>query len=146
MESLLDQLNQINITSSLPQEFSTVGADDERARLYKSLKIAEELLGSSDEQTRVFFKQSMKNIYEHYLREINFNPSAYNLKNYNQQQIQAFMTTVQTIQTKLTQYTQFSDSWDTNMSLTFIIQTNKLIIEFINPISELQLDLSGLSI
>ena len=56
------------------------------------------------------------------------------------------MIKISNIQTLLQQYIQLSDGWDINFALIRIMEINRLIIEFINPISEIQLDLSKLSI
>ena len=148
MDNILGKLEELSINTPLPDEFSKIGVDDERTRLFKTYYLANKLLNSDDTNTKILFKNSIKNIYIHYLDKTSFDDETYkeDIKNKSKQEQHSFLIMVRNLHTLLIEYINFSGDWQPDFAIIKIIEISKLIIEIINPISEIQLDLSKLNI
>lgn len=147
IDSLLSQLDNLNI-NALPQEFSKVDVDDERARLYKTYDLARNLYNSNDINTKYIFRDSIRMIYEHYIKEISFKPSSYknDISELSPLEQQQYIENIQKVHVLLLDYIRFSNSWDLNFSMLKIMEINKLIMVLTNIVSDIELDLSKLNL
>lgn len=136
-------------TSSITTNLS-LSPNDERLLLYQNHQLAKTLLTSTDNNLKFLFKNTMRTIFDRYLREIAFNNNKgqYNdmLRGMSERGQIEFFNQMTYIKELIIDYIKNSTSYSIEFALNKVIEITKYFIEFINPMYPIQLDLSLLQL
>jgi len=143
LEGLNIQSNMIETNLPLPQT-------DERVLLFENNKLAKVLLNSNDNDSKIFFINSMKIIFDRYIEYIVFDNSTgtYNdlLRSLNDHAKITFHNKLATLKRTINDYVNNYKSYEINFALNKIIEITVYIIEIINPMFDIQINLETLFI
>jgi len=136
-------------TSSITTNLS-LSPNDERLLLYQNHQLAKTLLTSTDNNLKFLFKNTMRTIFDGYLREIAFNNNKgqYNamLRGMSERGQIEFFNQMTSIKELIIDYIKNSTSYSIEFALNKVIEITKYFIEFINPMYTIQLDLNLLQL
>ena len=143
-------LEGLNIQSNIIETNLPIPKTDERVLLFENNKLAKVLLNSNDNNSKIFFINSMKLIFDRYIEYVVFDnrQGTYDdlLNNLNDQAKITFHNKLAVLKRSINDYVNNYKSYEINFALNKIIEITVYIIEIINPMFEIELNLETLSI
>lgn len=143
-------LESLNLETKDIMKELPLSSNDERLLLYKNHQLAKTLISSNDANLKLFFKNNMRTIFMRYFEKIALDndEGVYNdlLQTKTLQEQIQFLNKMRDLRELVLDYINNYTFYSTDFALNKVIQITKYFIEFINPMYNIELDLSMLQL